>query len=523
MMFKNKKRSYRIYLGIIVLLIASLALSGIGKAWYYFNSGADRSRALNLPPNIPDAHTPLIEWLPDDPNTGRAMEPFTRQQIMGDYIRGLYQWQLSYLAGKPVGLKEYFTPSSYPKALNTISTLERKKLTLHQTDLEHHIQLHFYSADGQIVSFTDKRVLHKQRLYQNNTKLFTTESIDDFDVVMLLDDGYWRLKHFVKRTPSATTSLKKDSLLDKSKMVSIRKNQFWLYGKAFQPKGINYYPQQTPWSFFWTKYDSTIIKKDFRKIQQLGFNTIRIFINFQDFERGTVPELRLLQLENVLTNAEKAHLKVIVTLFDFMGDYRLLNFAPSDRQLETILRRFQKHPAILAWDLKNEPDLDFKHHPTEDVKEWLAWILPRAKQYDPNHLITIGWAYPENASLFKDQVDFVSFHSYRSLNDLTAGIDLLKKQVNSKAIVLEEFGVSTYRGIWAPLGGSEEKQATYFREVQKILKQKGNVPYLAWTLYDFSDVPADIAGKYPWQRNPQRYFGILKKDGSPKKAALLFK
>lgn len=523
MILSNRKRSYRAYLGIIVIIITSLSLSGIGKMWYYFNSGADRSRALNLPPNIPDAHTPLLEWLPDDPNTGRAMEAFTRQQLMSDYTRGLYQWQLSYLTGKPVGLKEYFTPSTYPKVLYTIKTLDLKNLTLHQTDLEHHIKLHFYSADGQIVSFTDKRVLHKQRLYKKNNKLFSGESMADFDVVMLLDDGYWRIKHFVKKNPSTIDSLKKDTLIDQRHFVSIKHNHFILEEKRFQPKGVNYYPQKTPWSFFWTKYDSTIIKKDCQRIHQLGFNSIRIFINFHDFEKGLVPELRLLQLGNLLNNAQQNQLKVIVTLFDFMGDYRLLNFASSDRQLETILHRFQGHPAILAWDLKNEPDLDFKHHPIEDVKEWLTWILPRAKKYDPNHLITLGWAYPENAALFKDKVDFISFHSYRSLEELELGVDLLKKQIGQKPLVLEEFGMSTYRGLWAPFGGNEEKQATYFESVKRILQRKGNIPYLAWTLYDFSDVPSDIAGKYPWQRIPQKSFGIIKTDGSLKKGASVLK
>lgn len=518
----KKKRSHRTYIGFIVIIIASIALSGIGKAWYYFNSGADRSRALNLPPNIPDAHTPRIEWLPDDPNTGRTMEVFTRQQLVSDYIRGLYQWQLSYMAGKPVGLKEYFTPAAYPKALYAINTLYKKKITLHQTDLEHHIKLHFYSADGQIVSFTDKRVLHKQRLFEGKTKLVSSESVDDYDIVMLLDDGYWRIKHFVKHRPSPLDVAKKDSIVDKTHFVSVDKKRFILDGKPFQPKGINYYPQKTPWSFFWTQYDSTVIKKDFLLIHKLGFNTVRIFINFQDFEKGLVPEIRLLQLENILNIAERTHLKVLVTLFDFMGDYRLLNFAPSDRQLETILHRFQGHPAVFAWDLKNEPDLDFKHHPEEDVKEWLAWILPRARKYDPNHLLTIGWAYPEDAPLFKDKVDFVSFHSYRTIKELEEGISILKSKITDKPLVLEEFGMSTYRGLWVPFGSNEAKQESYIHDVQQVLKQNGNIPYLLWTLYDFTEVPGDIAGKYPWQRYPQKSFGIIKANGQLKQAGKTF-
>jgi hypothetical protein len=95
----------------------------------------------------------------------------------------------------------------------------------------------------------------------------------------------------------------------------------------------------------------------------------------------------------------------------------------------------------------------------------------------------------------------------------------MQAKIKNKPLVLEEFGLSTYRGFWAPLGKSEQEQADYFSRVRAILKQKGNIPYMAWTLYDFSDVPTGVVGKLPWRKNPQKNFGIISQKGNLKPSA----
>lgn len=508
---------YRVYFGIITVVGLCLLIGVTAKLWTYFNTGADRATALNLPPNLPESHAPAVEWLPDEEPRGRKMEDFTRQEIVKDYIRGWYQQHLSYMTGDTKGLKEYFTPSALPKIQNLIKELTSKGFELHQTDLEHHIQLHFYSADGQIVSFTDRQVRLKKRLYQKDPhqKIYSTEVVTDYEVVMLLDDGYWRIKNLVRQQP---TPFAQDTLqVDKSKMVQVKGKRFYVANKPFVPKGVNYYPQKTPWTSFWSKFNAQIISKDFALVQSLGFNTVRVFVNFHDFNKGNVPGEQVEKLRQLLDMAQKHQLKVIVTLFDFLGDYRMLNFSATDRQLETLLTTFRTHPAIMAWDLKNEPDLDYKYHDAADVQEWLQWVLKRARSYDPNHLLTIGWAYPENAENLSEGLDFVSFHSYKSPEELARDIDGLQKKVNTKPVVLEEFGLSTYRGIWAPFGKNEEEQAIYFAQVREVLRQKGDIPSIVWALYDFADVPAEVVGKMPWNRYPQKNFGVLNTAGKPKK------
>ena len=519
-----RNRYSKLAVGLAGLLLVALFTALAGQLWAYANSGASRQEALHLTTAMLDTHTPRVEWLSDDPETARPMEADTRIQIVGDYVRAWYQWQLSYLSGQPVGLNEYFTTQALPKATAPVRAMASQGYELHQTDLDHHLRLHTYSADGQLIAFTDHHLTTKQRLYDRDShqKLDASEDLADYEVVMLLDDGYWRIKHLVRRQP-APLNFPTPTPTDSVAFVRVTGTGFSLGGQPFLPAGVNYYPQKTPWTLFWKQFSPQTTQADFARIRELGLNTVRIFIPFREFGKGTVPPEKIAQLKTLLDLAAAQHLFVIVTLFDFLGDYRLLNLTATDRQLEQLLTAFSRHPALLAWDLKNEPDLDFTHHDRADVEDWLGWMLTRARRYDPNHLLTIGWAYPENAHLLANRVDFVSFHSYKSVAELTQGIEGLRKLVPQKPLVLEEFGQSTYRGVWAPLGNSETEQADYVTAVRQVLAEHGNIPYLIWTLHDFDDVPAEVVGNRPWNRAPQKHFGLLRPDGTAKPVAAAIK
>jgi hypothetical protein len=495
------------FLGIIVIL--AVVTGGVGKVLVFLSKGGNRADLLNIPPELPSEYTPKIIWLKDDPDTGRPMESFNRNIIAKDYVRALYQRNLSLLTAKPDGIKEYYTLDARPKIFAQINLVASSETSIERAEINHNLKLHFYSADGQLVSFTDRFVESRERVKNKEGRLLASKvEYADFNTVMQLEDEYWRIKHLV-RMPHNTIP---DTLV----ADSTNRKAFFLE-KLKSIKGINYYPRDTPWKDFWITYNSGTTQKDFRIIKQLGFNTIRIFVNFEQFGKGNVVPEMIQRLENVLNTATANNLSVIVTLFDFNSNYSLLNFPATDRQLETLLTTFSKHPALLAWDLKNEADLDFFYQNREEVKEWLKFIIKKAKKYDSIHPITVGWAYPENADYLADEFDFVSFHYYKEATKLGEAIDSLRKKVNNKPLVLSEFGLSSYRSKVFPYNQTETQQAEYLRDIQEVLKQKGNIPSIYWTLYDFTSVSSDIAGWRPWQRNNQKYFGIISADGSLKK------
>jgi endo-1,4-beta-mannosidase len=179
--------------------------------------------------------------------------------------------------------------------------------------------------------------------------------------------------------------------------------------------------------------------------------------------------------------------------------------------------RFKNHDAILAWDIKNEPNLDFNSRGKKTVLAWLDHILLLVKSIDNQHLVTIGWSNTESAHLLKDKLDFVSFHYYEDKANFEQSYLDLKAKIPNKQIILGEFGESSYGGFWKPFVGSEKKQATYFKEMQQVLTAQ-NISFMSWTLYDFEDIPASVVGSRPWRTNPQKKFGFIDKDGNRKKA-----
>jgi endo-1,4-beta-mannosidase len=267
---------------------------------------------------------------------------------------------------------------------------------------------------------------------------------------------------------------------------------------------------------FGDDFDSNVIATDFDVIKNAGLNTIRIFVPYEVFGKAKVNPEKLEKLKQVLDTAEVKNLKVIVTLFDFYGDYSVLDWTLTHRHAEQIVSTFTNHKAILAWDIKNEPNLDFDTRGKENVLAWLKEMTHQIKQFDPNHLVTIGWSDTESAGLLQNEVDMVSFHYYQGINTFSEAYTIMSAKIK-KPMVLQEFGLSSSKGFWSPFGPSEKGQANYYKQFQEIIKQD-NIHYLSWTLYDFDEVPSAVVGKLPWRKHKQKYFGFIDRDGNKKPA-----
>ena len=219
----------------------------------------------------------------------------------------------------------------------------------------------------------------------------------------------------------------------------------------------------------------------------------------------------------MLDAAEETNIKVVITLFDFYGDYSALNWTLDQRHAETIVSHLKDHNALLAWDVKNEPNLDFESRGKELVLAWLDHMIDMVKSVDRDHPVTIGWSDAESASLLNDKVDFVSFHYYKDIEKLGETYSNLKTKITDKPTIVTEFGLSSYRGMWSPLGNSETTQANYHKTAQAQFN-KFDIPYMSWTLYDFSEIPKEVVGRLPWRVNAQKHFGFIGVDGTKKES-----
>lgn len=285
-------------------------------------------------------------------------------------------------------------------------------------------------------------------------------------------------------------------------------------------KGINYYNQSSPWLNFWLDFDLRIIRKDLMMIKKLKMNTIRIFVPSDGVVPGLQYKVMLDKLEKLLDECEVLDIDVVITLFDFPVSFDLSYYPKSERQLEDVLTRFKDHTALLAYDLKNEPDLDFEHNGKKKVLQWLTYIIEKARYYDPNHLLTIGWSNPEDAVLLADQLDFVSYHYYRDPKYLALDMLTLKEAVN-RPLLLGEFGIPSNKKWYYPVGYSQSEQRDYLSKM-KIEMEANGLPYLLWTLHDFDAIPSEVFGYKKWAHSKQKYFGLLDKNGKKKPAYYIF-
>lgn len=518
-------------LGVTAVALVLGTITSAARLIAYFQAGADPASALHIVPNVPPDLQVALAWLPDDADTGRQMEPLTRAQIESAYLRAWFQWNISYLRGEPYGLETYFVGPALAAADEAVLAARQQGFSLAQTDLSHQLQLHFYAADGSIVSLTAHDVLVAQIIRDAaGAPIFSGVTQADYAVVMMLEDGNWRVRHWVRRraVPLAAGTQAADVPADFARVVG---KQLVVGERPFPLRGVNYYPQASPWLAFWPAYNPAIIEQDLGRIEALGLNTVRIFVPYPlpaaaplaDGQPADVDSEALFRqnLADFLDRAESHHLKVIVTLFDFRTDYQILLWPNADRALEAVVPYFAHHPAILAWDLKNEPDLDQPGNTPEMVNAWLAHIAWQVRRLDANHLITIGWSQSEAAAQLAEAVDFVSFHAYGPPADLPEKYAQLRTAVPHKPIVLTEFGLSTWNSAWFPGGHTEQEQAVYFAAMRQALAETDAAGYVAWTLYDFAGVPSNVAGRAPWRTGPQKYLGILNADGTSKPAARL--
>ncbi len=509
-MRSRNKKIYRILIITSFIGVITLLLFGISQVLSYLNTGADRASMLHLPLVQEEVYLPKVIWK-DTINPGRPIEDQTLKNIQKDYLNAWYVRQIAYQNYDASGIKDYYTESAQLPIFQNIEVNKEKEISIHSTTTNHNISVDFYSADGQLVVLTDKGVKEHQHVYQGEKLIFQTEFTSDYQTLLLLEDGFWRIRHIIKEANASNETV--STPLGIAKVVG---DKIYVADQEYQVKGINYYPQKTPWAMYGDGFDIEVISQDFDILKKAGLNTVRIFIPYEDFGKARVQNTKLEKLQHLLDKANEKGLKVIATLFDFYGDYSVLDWTLTHRHAEQIVTTFKNHKAILAWDIKNEPNLDFESRGEENVLAWLKEMIIQIRKFDPNHLITIGWSDIKSAILLENNVDIVSFHYYMEIDDFEEHYLSLKSRC-TKPIVLQEFGLSSNQGFWAPFGVSEKKQAKYHQQFQEIFRGR-DIHFLSWTLYDFEEVPGEVVGSLPWRKHKQKHFGFIDSQGNKKPA-----
>jgi hypothetical protein len=291
----------------------------------------------------------------------------------------------------------------------------------------------------------------------------------------------------------------------------------------FVVRGFNYYPQRYPWRRFLTEADLASVERELDLLRAHGANTLRLFLwhdaLFQCPGSGAVPQPEAFaRLDAIMRAAIERGFYLNLTLHDLpdLADYPLYDDPPHSRaQRAYIVERYRDEPGILAWDVRNEGDIDYGSNnllnirtPREQVLAWLDMATAHVRSLDPNHLVTAGWFTDQEATI--PYVDFVSFHHWGDASEFVQRVERTRAATD-KPILLQEFGYSTQRM-------SEDDQARVIGEIVHFAGEYELAGWMIWTAFDFEIDRTCYPSPCVSPDNAEHYFGLWRRDGTPKPA-----
>jgi len=264
--------------------------------------------------------------------------------------------------------------------------------------------------------------------------------------------------------------------------------------------GINYWPPDLAMDW-WKRFDEHQVKRDFARIRAAGFDSVRIFLLWEDFQPASnrVSKRALSRLVRVADAAHSHGLDLIPTLFTghmsgvnwiprwaidsdrppdpassaarfrIVADGQVVSGSPKNwfldenvacaqaRLASAAARALEGHPALWAWDLGNENSNCCVPPTRAAAVEWLDRVSAGIRAADSRVPITLGLHMedlmedrrlgPSEAARF---CDFLCMHGYPIYADFAAGptdarvlpfLGLVTRWLGGCEVLFAEFGV----------------------------------------------------------------------------------
>jgi endo-1,4-beta-mannosidase len=348
--------------------------------------------------------------------------------------------------------------------------------------------------------------------------------------------------------PSQSTQSQDDSRLPR---VTLDGNYFSRNGRRFIPVGVHWVPAKAAmqWPVEWDPKD---IEADFSKMQELGYNTVRLDLMWAWFEPrpGDYNPEAFQQLDYLIVLAHRYHLYLHPSLFigGEVGEAywdvpwrhgRNPQSDPAMLRLETdhaaeFARRYADETAILAWDLTDEPPFWISSGTTDAIAiNWTRLIAGAIRKYDRNHPIVVGTSMqdvdhgPFRPDTIAPEVDFFSIHPYtiyaRTLfqdpmlserGTYGAAYETALSEGAGHPVMIQEMGASSAQ--YTP-----ERIALYERASLYSSLGAGADGFLLWC---FTDAAPQQFHKVPYLRSPhETQFGMVTWDRKDRPQGLEFK
>jgi endo-1,4-beta-mannosidase len=319
--------------------------------------------------------------------------------------------------------------------------------------------------------------------------------------------------------------------------VSINGNYFIKAGCRFLPIGVHWVPAKTglAWPVDWDEAD---LKADFAKMSEMGFNTVRFDLFWAWFEPrpGDYNPEAFRQLDVFIRLAHQYDIYLHPALFiggevgEAFWDLpwrqgRHPHADPEMLRLQTdhaaeFARRYQAEPAILAWDLTDEPPFWIVGDRTTDAMaiNWTRLVAGALRRDDPNHLLCVGTSMEDMAhgpfrpDNLRAEVDFFSVHPYSIYTPERFPDPMLSERGTyagafettlslgaGRPVMIHEFGASSAQ--YDP-----ERIAAFDRVILYSGLAAGACGFLPWC---YTDAAPELYRRVPYLRAPhETQFGL---------------
>jgi hypothetical protein len=282
--------------------------------------------------------------------------------------------------------------------------------------------------------------------------------------------------------------------LDKPAQVwTIEKAQAWSASHDWI-RGCNYIPstainQIEMWQA--DSFDPKTIDKELGWAQELGFNTMRVFLSSRVYEND--PKGMLNRMDQFLKIADSHKIKAMFCFFDdcwnpesalgkqpepkvgvhnsgwvqdpsvSLRNDTIALYPKLEKYVKAVLTRFKNDDRVLLWDLYNEPG-NSKHGITSLplLKKVFAW----GREINPSQPLTSGiwyFAVPELNQFQVQRSDVISYHNYAEKEKHETEINYLK--IWGRPLICSEY--------------MARKHNSTFETIMPLLK-KNNVGAINW-------------------------------------------
>jgi hypothetical protein len=180
---------------LVALAVGFIALGalvlGAGTLQQRISAGADPAAAFTEVPTGVPALDGIVVWAPDAVLQEREVEPATRRAVEAAWTRA-WQARQRASAGDSSLLDTWFSGPALDQALTLVSPSGPPVgIRLGR----HRLRITFYSDDGSVIGLSADPV----RIYRTITTeagLWVLGTDESYDVVLLLEDGNWRIRQW---------------------------------------------------------------------------------------------------------------------------------------------------------------------------------------------------------------------------------------------------------------------------------------------------------------------------------------